>query len=111
MKNPIPPIISFIKAAISPILILTCIAFLTYIIWHDAGSSTALAIAFLILWNFYLADKQREIDDKYAEISHDEEIIKMIEGIEEFEETYCEKDEHLLRKIKEKILTNLTKER
>ena len=66
-----------------------------------------------------LADKRYEkdmrdfFDNEFAPYILDalfqqkQQIKKMIEGIEEWEETYCEKDEHLLRAIKEKIIKNL----
>ena len=72
----------FIKTTIlnitTTLLIFTCIAVLTYIIWHEAGSASAIAICWLLIWHFATSYKQKEIDDKYDSILYDEEQLKKL---------------------------------
>ena len=66
---------------ITTTITILCIAVLTYIIWHEAGSATALAIGYLICWQFALGSKQKEIDEKYDSILYDEEQLKKLREI------------------------------
>lgn len=60
------------------ILTIFALVAIFYMINHEAGTTTAMAIVLLLIWGLFSASKQKEIDEKYEAILYDEEQLKKL---------------------------------